>query len=55
MYKGLNVHLGQGQDLMSIEIYLRYKYTYKNAGFCVLCIDDFKMLKISKVFVYVAT
>ena len=32
---------------MSIQIYLKYKYTYKNAGFCILCIDDFKILKIS--------
>ena len=24
---------------------LKYKYTYENAGFCVLCIDDFKILK----------
>ena len=25
VYKSLNVHLGQGQDLMSIQIYLKYK------------------------------
>ena len=42
MYKSLKAHLGQGQDLiMSIQIYLKYKYTYENAGFCILCIDDF--------------
>ena len=47
MYKSINIHLGQGQDLiMSIKIYLIYKYTYENAGFCILCIDDFKILKI---------
>ena len=46
-YKRTKVHLGQGQDLtMSIKICLKYKYTYElNAGFCVLCIDDFKILK----------
>ena len=45
-YKSMKVYLGQCQDLiMSIKIYLKYKYTYENAGFCVLCIDDFKMLK----------
>ena len=33
-YKSIKVHLGQSQDLiMSIHIYLKYKYTYKNAGF----------------------
>ena len=31
--------------MMSIEIYLKCKYTYENAGFCKLCIDDFKILK----------
>ena len=31
---------------MSIQIYLKYKYTCENAGFCILCIDDFKILKI---------
>ena len=42
-----NVHLGQGQDLiMSVHIYLKSKYTYENPGFCILCIDDFKILKI---------
>ena len=46
MYKILKVHLGQGQDNRSIQIYLKYKYTYENAGFCILCIDDFKILKI---------
>ena len=46
MYKRIKVHLGQGQDLIvSIEIYLKYKYTYENAGFCVLSFDDFKILK----------
>ena len=31
---------------MSIQKYLKYKYTDENAGFCILCIDDFKILKI---------
>ena len=31
---------------MSIHIYLKYKYTYENAGFCTFCIDYFKILKI---------
>ena len=31
---------------MSIEMYLKCKYTSENAGFCILCIDDFKILKI---------
>ena len=30
------------------QIYLKYKYTDENARFCVLCIDDFKIMKISK-------
>ena len=39
--------MGQRQDLIiSIPIYLKYKYTNKNAGFCIFCIDDFKILKI---------
>ena len=47
MYKSIKAHLGQSQELiMSIEIYLKCKYTYENAGFCILCIDDFKLLKI---------
>ena len=47
VYKSINVHLGQGQDLiMSTQIYLKYKYTNENAIFCILCIDDFKILKI---------
>ena len=47
MYKSIKVHLGQSQELiMSIHIYLKCKYTYENAGFCILCIDDFKILKI---------
>ena len=47
VYKSINIHLGQDQDLiMSIQIYLKYKYTYENAGFCILSIDDFKILKI---------
>ena len=46
VYKSITVHLGQSQELiMSIEIYLKCKYTYENAGFCILCIDDFKILK----------
>ena len=31
---------------MSIQTYLKCKYAYENAGFCILCIDDFKILKI---------
>ena len=27
---------------MGIQIYLKYKYTNENAGFYILCIDDFK-------------
>ena len=48
VYKSINkVHLGQSQDLiMSIHIYLKYKYTYENAEFFILCIDDFEILKI---------
>ena len=42
VYKSIKVHLGQGQDLMSIQIYFQYKYTYGNAGFCILCIDVLK-------------
>ena len=34
LYKSVKVHLGQSQELiMSIHIYLKYKYTYENAGF----------------------
>ena len=47
MRKSLKVHLGQGQDLiMTIQMYLKYIFTYENAGFCILCIDDFKILQI---------
>ena len=43
VYKSINVNLGQGQDpIMSTQIHLKYKYTYENAGFCILCIDDSK-------------
>ena len=43
----VKVHLGQSQGLiMRIHIYFKCKYTYENAGFCILCIDDFKILKI---------
>ena len=43
----MKVHLGQSQELIiSMEIYLKCKYTYENAGFCILCIDDFKIIKI---------
>ena len=46
VYESIKVHLGQSQDLiMSIHIYLKYKYTYKNAGFCIFCTEDFKILK----------
>ena len=44
VYKSINVHLRQGQDLiMSIQIYFKYKYTYENAEFCILYIDEFKI------------
>ena len=26
---------------MSIHIYLKCKYTYENAGFCILCMGNF--------------
>ena len=57
VYKRIKVHLGQGQNLIvSIQIYLKYKYTYENAGFCVRCIDDFKIskkfYKLSKFFTF---
>ena len=32
---------------MSVQIYFKYKYTYENARFCILCIDEFKILKFS--------
>ena len=32
---------------MSIQIYLKYRYIYENVGFCILCVDDFKILKLS--------
>ena len=31
---------------MSIHIYLKCKYTYENAGFGILYVDNFKILKI---------
>ena len=31
---------------MTIQMYLKYIFTYKNAVFCILCIDDFKILQI---------
>ena len=46
VYERIKVHLGQGQDLI-MQIYFKYKYTYENAGFCILCIDEFKILKFS--------
>ena len=47
VYKSIKVHLGQSQGLiMSIHIYWKCKYTYENAGFCILCIDYFKILKM---------
>ena len=48
VYKSINVHLGQGpQDLiMSVKMYQKYKYTYENVGFCILCMGDFKIVKI---------
>ena len=34
VYEGVKEHLGQSQDLIiSIHIYLKYKYTYENAGY----------------------
>ena len=49
--KSIKVHLGQGQDLiMSIQIYFKYKYTYENAGFCILCIDVLKIFIIIKYY-----
>ena len=34
VYEGAKEHLGQSQDLIiSIHIYLKYKYTYENAGY----------------------
>ena len=46
MYKSINVHLGQDQDMiMSIQIYLEYKYTYENDGFCILCIGWLQNIK----------
>ena len=48
VYKSLKIHLGKRHDLkMSIQIYYKYKYTYANAGFCIPCIDEFKILKFS--------
>ena len=35
---------------MSIHMYLKCKYTYENAGFGILCIDNFKILKIYMIF-----
>ena len=47
VYKSIIVLLEQSTELiMSISIYLKCKYTYENAGFCILCIDDMKILKI---------
>ena len=31
---------------MSIQIYLKRKYTYDDAGFCIVCINDFTTLRI---------
>ena len=33
--------------IISIQIYFKYKYTYENAGVCILCIDEFKILQFS--------
>ena len=30
---------------MSIQIHLKCKYTYENARFCILFIDDFEMFR----------
>ena len=31
---------------MSVQIYLKYKYSYENIGFCILCVVDPKTLKL---------
>ena len=33
---------------MSIEIYLKRKYSNQNAGFCILYVDDLKILDVSR-------
>ena len=54
MYKSIKVHLGQSQKLIvSIEIYLKCKYTYENVGFCILfkILNGFiKLSKFSTIF-----
>ena len=46
--ESLKVHLGQGQDLIiSIQIYLKCKHTYENAGFCILPLMITKYYKFS--------
>ena len=38
----MKVHLGQSQELItSIHLYLKCKYTYENAGFCILLSRNF--------------
>ena len=45
--KFLSPYAYEGQDLiMRIQIYLKYRFTYENAEFCILGLDDFKILKI---------
>ena len=37
VYKSIKVHLGQSEErILSIEIYLKCKYSYENAGICIL-------------------
>ena len=31
---------------MIVQTYLKCKYAYENAGFCILCIDDSKILNM---------
>ena len=41
VYKSIYIHLGQTQDrIMSIKIYLKYDYTYENAGFCMYYLQN---------------
>ena len=50
--------LGGGHDfIMGIQIYLKYKYTYENTGFAILCVDAwlqnikiFEQSKFSMIF-----
>ena len=46
IFQPLRLIVVPGPDNEHTHIYLKYKYTHENAGFCALCIDDFKILKI---------